>query len=193
MTEEKVKKDRTFARVKPCKKCPFRTDVPPYLRPERVQQIATDVQNGAPFWCHETTVPDENDDGGTEMTRGPETSVCAGSIILMEKQETPNQHLRIAERLGMYDRERMHLDSPVHASWYEMQQHFADPEEDGQTCEVVAGGCEAPAGYMIGGAVVAGTEFVDGECTECGRPACDSCLTESGRCVECVEEDEDED
>lgn len=37
---------RAYGLVRPCPKCPFRTDVPPYLQPERVTQIATDVQNG---------------------------------------------------------------------------------------------------------------------------------------------------
>ena len=199
MTAEKQKRDLTFARVKPCKKCPFRTDVPPYLNAARVGEIATSIQQGGPFHCHETTVPS---DDGESMEVGPDSSVCAGSIIVMEKMGQPNQHLRIAERLGLYDPKRMHMDSPVHDSWVAVQRHHGgrdEEEEQGQTCEVVGPGCEAPAGYMVNGAVVEGTEYVEGECSECGRPVCDACSTVVARygddvtvCIEC-EEDEDED
>ncbi len=180
--------DRMFARVKPCKKCPFRTDVEPYLRQDRVTEIVTNIQQGGAFYCHETTVVsgDEED----EMAAGPDSSVCAGSIIVMEKMDQPNQHLRIAERMGSYDRSRMHLDSPVHGSWLKMQRHFADPEEQGETCEVCGPYCEAPAGMMIGGAVIKGTVFVNSECSMCGRPVCDSCMAD-GMCDDCQEEDED--
>lgn len=181
--------DRTFARVKPCKKCPFRTDVEPYLTQDRVTEIVTDVANGAPFWCHETTVMVEDDEDGSEMAPDENSAVCAGSIIVMEKMDQPNQYLRIAERVGAYDRERMHMDSPVHESWGAMQQHFAE-EQEGETCEVVGPYCEAPAGYAIGGSVIHGTVFVDSQCEMCGRPVCDSCMT-GGVCDDCKEEDED--
>lgn len=179
---------------RPCPKCPFRTDVPAYLTPERVTQIATDVQNGAEFYCHQTTVEIEDDeDGGAQMGAGPKTSVCAGSLILMEKAESPNQMMRIMERVGAYDRTILDMDAPVHGSWIEMQRHFIDDEEVGETCEIVDSGCEAPAGYAIGGGVVEGTEYVDNHCFRCGRACCDACgqmRADEFVCNDCIEEDE---
>lgn len=187
-----------YGLVRPCPKCPFRTDVPPYLRPERVAGIAMDVQNGSEFYCHQTTVPDEDDESGASMTRGEKTQVCAGSLILMEKAESPNQMMRIAERIGVYDPSRLDMDAPVHDSWVAMQQHFQEDEEV-VTCEVVNGGCEAPAGYAVGGGVVAGTEAAEFECYPCGRPVCGACSRErdwAGEtgvrvCDDCHEEEED--
>lgn len=179
--------------VRPCAKCPFRTDVPPYLTSERVFEIAHDVLAGSDFYCHQTTVPAPEDDEewGSSMMAGDRTQVCAGSLILMEKTGRPNQMMRIAERLGMYDSSRLDMDAPVHASWVDMQQHFE--EEEVVTCEIVGPNCEAPAGYAVGGGVVSGTEAAEYECAYCGRPVCGECSTEIADqrvCDDCMEEGE---
>lgn len=43
-----------FAVVRPCAHCPFRTDVQPYLRPERARDIAGALLAGEDFPCHAT-------------------------------------------------------------------------------------------------------------------------------------------
>lgn len=111
--------------TKPCAKCPFRTDVPPYLLPERVEEIEAVLDRGE-FTCHETTVPVEGDDGSTDMEDGPNAQHCAGALILLEKLERPSQMMRICERLGMYDRRKLDMDAPVYESFEEMTEACAE-------------------------------------------------------------------
>ena len=66
--------------AKPCAHCPFRTDVPPFLHPERAADIAYSAQNRySDFPCHKTLEHDEDDGEGYRT----ETSLtCAGFIAL---------------------------------------------------------------------------------------------------------------
>ena len=65
---------------KPCKHCPFRNDVTPYLHPERAAEIAYAAQNPfSSFPCHKTTVPD---DDGYEMLVTDDSKECAGFLTL---------------------------------------------------------------------------------------------------------------
>lgn len=167
-------KQRPYALIRPCPKCPFRTDVEPYLRKERAAEIATNIQKGAEFPCHETTEPDPVDE--SEMRQVETSKICAGSLIVMEKQGTPNQMARIAERMGVYDPTRLDMDAPVYESFVAWQRAFLTEEEtEREPCNVVNAGCEAPAGYMAGDGVVEGTEFAEFECYECGTPVCGAC------------------
>lgn len=182
---------RRYGLIRPCPKCPFRTDVGPYLRPERTTEIATAIQQGGEFACHETTVYEETDEveGLGEMVDGPDSKVCAGSLIVMEKMGQPNQAARIAERIGVYDPSRLDMNAPVAESFVAWQQrHLSDEEQERETCAVVGPDCEAPAGYAAGGGVVINTEtWAENECSDCGQPVCDACLTESGACLDCEE------
>lgn len=50
---------------KPCQHCPFRSDVTPFLHPERGEELAYGSQN--PYWsfaCHKTTECDEDSEDG---------------------------------------------------------------------------------------------------------------------------------
>lgn len=53
----------------PCKHCPFRMDVKPFLTPERGIELAYHAQNPYnSFPCHKTTVSDEEfGEEGVEM------------------------------------------------------------------------------------------------------------------------------
>ena len=98
----------------PCKNCPFRTDVTPYLRQERAEDIVEGiVDRQGTFTCHKTTVESEDDDGLGERVDGPNAQHCAGALILLEKIGRPNQMMRIAHRLGMYDPDSLNMDAPV--------------------------------------------------------------------------------
>lgn len=68
----------------PCKHCPYRKDVKPYLHPERGEELAYHVQNPYnTFHCHKTTVSDEEFGGeGDEMVVTEESKKCAGFITL---------------------------------------------------------------------------------------------------------------
>ena len=179
-----------FSMREPCDKCPFRKDRPAYLRAERAKEICRTLLSGSTFTCHQTTVPDEEDE---EMTDGPNAQHCAGALIFLEKQNAPNQLMRIAERIGKYHPKRLRAKGTVFAStraMVEAQPDF-DEEPEGETCAIVGSNCEAPAGYMINGAVVHGDVFVEGQCSVCGEPCCDSCMNDAGICESCSPDEEE--
>ena len=109
--------------TEPCPQCPFRTDIEPFLRYERVIELkeALLYRQGT-FSCHKTNTHDE--DG--EAIETDDSKHCAGAMILLEKLEKPNQMMRIAERLGMYDRHKLKMDAPVFDDFDEM----ADAQKD---------------------------------------------------------------
>lgn len=186
--------ERLFKLRKPCPHCPFRTDVPGFLRRERARQIATDVANGSIFYCHQTTEEVEEEDGDSgEMVGTPNSSFCAGALILMEKAEVPNQAMRTAERLGIYDPARMETEVPVHGSFLSFIAHHGEPETDErECCHIANDGCEAPAGYMVGGhAIDVDPEEVGetDECPSCGEPTCASCMV-GEVCFYCADGDD---
>ena len=98
---------------RPCKHCPFRSDRNGFLDAARAREIAT---LDASFACHETI--DHDDDGDGVVL--PDSSHCAGFLIMREKLNKPSQMMRIAERLGLYDRRKLDMDAPVYDSVAEM-------------------------------------------------------------------------
>lgn len=97
-----------FNLSKPCKHCPFRNDITPFISPERAASICDAVLKGnKTFQCHET--PSKN--GGSH---------CAGALILTEKMKAANSLQQIAERLGLYDSKKLKLDAPIYESHNEM-------------------------------------------------------------------------
>ncbi len=102
-------------RTSPCKRCPFRTDLEPYLRKARAEEIRDNLEGGGVFHCHETV-----DYSGDEERVTDESEVCAGSLILMEHQggayETSN-FVRILTRIGCLDLDKLNLEAPVFRDW----------------------------------------------------------------------------
>jgi hypothetical protein len=99
-------------RIRPCALCPFRTDVPAYLTRSRVREIERSLVR-AEFPCHETT--------GVKGQKPKDGEAhCAGALILLEKLERPSQMMRIAERLGIYDRSQLAMDAPIFETFDEM-------------------------------------------------------------------------
>lgn len=177
----------------PCGNCPFRLDVPGYLRRARATEIAESLANGGIFPCHKTTIEDPDDEGA--LVAGPDSQFCAGALICMELQDAPNQVVRIAENLGSYDRDRLDMDAPVASSFFEFRAHHGEDEpddEEQECCSFSGGNCEAPAGMLIGGVAVPvePTGEVHG-CPECGEPVCDACSGDDGRCRDCASWDDD--
>jgi hypothetical protein len=105
-----------FRMTTPCPKCPFRSDVRPYLRRDRAAEIADGLtrQQGS-FSCHLTT---HHDDEG-EYVRGAEEQHCAGALIVLERMHRPNQMMRWMERLGMYRRDKLDMGAPVFSTMRE--------------------------------------------------------------------------
>jgi hypothetical protein len=99
----------------PCGNCPFRHNVKPYLRAERVEEIRDGLVRGE-FPCHKTTV--DTGDGNKRETE--HSQHCAGALILKESLGESSQMMRICERLGMYDRTKLNMEAPVFSSWEDM-------------------------------------------------------------------------
>lgn len=107
---------KPYTLTTPCKDCPFRTDVVPFLGPERAQDIADSCSEDANFYCHKTV--DYDSDSGASTISG-RARVCAGFLITMERENRANQATRVAERLGMYDSTALDHDAPVYDSMSE--------------------------------------------------------------------------
>ncbi len=66
----------------PCKHCPFRNDVKPFLHPDRAYDIASNAESRyGTFPCHKTTVSDEESEDG-EMMVVETSKECAGHLTL---------------------------------------------------------------------------------------------------------------
>lgn len=69
---------------KPCKHCPFRIDVKPFLHPDRAEEIAYSTQNPyANFPCHKTIEHDEDSGEGFEVES---SKTCAGFLTMRAQQ-----------------------------------------------------------------------------------------------------------
>jgi len=67
---------------RPCKHCPFRNDVRPYLHPDRAADIAYAALNPySSFPCHKTTESDEDGDSGERLVT-ENSKECAGFLTL---------------------------------------------------------------------------------------------------------------
>jgi hypothetical protein len=99
-----------FALKRPCGDCPFRTDRAPFLSEDRAREIADALHADASFHCHKTLELDA-EDGEVEVTAS--SKHCAGAMIVLEHEDRPNQMMRIAERLGAYNRTALVMGSPV--------------------------------------------------------------------------------
>ncbi len=103
-----------FTLTGPCANCPFRTDITFHLTVARAEEIADGVTRGdQTFACHKTTIEVEDDEGESETVSADTTQHCGGVLIMLEKMEQPNQMMRIAERIGLYDRRKLNMDAPV--------------------------------------------------------------------------------
>lgn len=96
----------------PCKHCPFRSDIKPFIAAER----ARDILSGNEFQCHKTVAWVEDDDGNEVQADKSKPQHCAGVLILLEKEERPHQMMRIAERIGLYDHKLLDMKAPVYDS-----------------------------------------------------------------------------
>lgn len=82
---------------RPCKDCPFRTGVKPYLRAERCEEIRDSLEFGGRFPCHKTL---DYSNGEPSPSGG---TWCVGALLVMEAEggAEMNQMVRIEGRLGM--------------------------------------------------------------------------------------------
>lgn len=101
---------RGMALKRPCKDCPFRTDVPRYLSTARYEEIASVlVDRGENFVCHKTVDYDcDSEEPGMDDSR-----TCAGAMIWLQHQGKPNQMMQVMGRLGAFDSARLDMAAPV--------------------------------------------------------------------------------
>lgn len=171
----------------PCKRCPFRTDVTPFLRRERAKEIAGSIRVSGDFPCHKTTVPT---DDGEDMQKAPDSQQCAGALIIQEREGNLGQAPRIAERLGIYDPARLAMDAPVFDTFtaFIRAQEGGAPDtvttDNGEVlelehCGVVGPDCEDPAGYSGSGGVHENDDEPTCDprvtCQYCGNAMCPAC------------------
>jgi hypothetical protein len=110
-----------FDLVRPCKDCPFRTDIPAYLSRARVREITSAlIDRQATFTCHKTNAFDDDEDGNSCTVETKDSQHCAGALIFLERLQRPNQMMRWMERIGAYDRTKLDIKSPVFRSAAEM-------------------------------------------------------------------------
>jgi hypothetical protein len=100
-----------FKLTAPCKNCPFRTDVDFRLRPERAREICDALLHDFSFACHKTVDYSAEDEDGYVPSEGEQH--CAGALIFLEQMGRSTQLMRIAERIGSYDRTKLKMDAPV--------------------------------------------------------------------------------
>ncbi len=89
------------------------------------------------FHCHKTVkVGDAIDDGDEtwcEVEDDSKAQVCAGFLICLENDGSPNQMMRIAERLGLYDPSKLRTDAPVYETIAEAISAHAKPSRRAKT------------------------------------------------------------
>jgi len=74
---------------KPCKNCPFRNDVKPYLHPRRAEELAYLTTNSYnSFTCHSTIEYDgDEDEYGRPTGDFSRQKTCAGFLTLVSNED----------------------------------------------------------------------------------------------------------
>jgi hypothetical protein len=133
------------------------------------------------------------------------SAVCAGSLIVKEKQMYTGQVTRVSERLGMFDVKNLDMDAPVFenlAAWVDAQEGIPFVMVDGERlefehCGVVGPDCEDPPGYGVSGGIAYNTEEPSCDpteaCIECGNLMCTACRVDDTLCYYCTEKVDSDD
>lgn len=169
----------------PCADCPFRSDKAPFLDEDRAKDIALSLEQGSTFYCHKTIDYDRawEGDGAPDGDITGKSRACAGSLITLEKEDRPNQIMRIGERLGLYDRTRLDMDAPVFSSMQEWvaAHRRGEQDPDAEYCGVAFDrNCLNPVARRIDYRTVPNTDApaCTAECPGCGEHVCGNCLAE---------------
>lgn len=107
-----------FNLKQPCRDCPFRIDLPGYLRGSRARGIIDDLlgndMHGFP--CHKTIETVDADDGFSETVATDKSQQCAGALALTYKLGRPNVAARLAVFTGDLDLDALDEAGQVAAS-----------------------------------------------------------------------------
>lgn len=97
-----------YTMTTPCAECPFLKSKKRGYSLQRLRQFAS----GA-FPCHKSASLVEDEEGISEFHAKDDSVHCAGALIFNEKRDSPNQLMRIMERIGVYDMRKLNMDAPV--------------------------------------------------------------------------------
>lgn len=95
-----------YSMTSPCDACPF-LNTPNMKRGFTLRRLREFASGEFP--CHQTATADEDGD----YHENGKSLHCAGALIFNEKRETPNQMMRICERLGMYDASKLDMGANI--------------------------------------------------------------------------------
>ncbi len=95
-----------YTMSKPCDACPFLKKMSHGFTMRRLREL---IGEGS-FHCHKSG---DNDEESGDFVPTENSVHCAGALIFLEKRNQPNQMMRIAERLGMYDRTKLDMKASV--------------------------------------------------------------------------------
>lgn len=90
----------------PCADCPFLRKFKHGYSLARLRDFAR-----GEFHCHRTG--DCDDEGTGDFIPNEKSQHCAGALIFNEKRNQPHQMMRIAERIGRYDRTKLNMKAAV--------------------------------------------------------------------------------
>lgn len=91
-----------YTMTEPCDQCPF-------LVGSGFTYQSLVAHAKGEFACHKTCKLEDD----VYVARNINTPHCAGALIFLEKQNAPHQMMRIAERLGRYDRTKLNMKANV--------------------------------------------------------------------------------
>lgn len=108
-----------FDLTSPCGDCPFRTDIHPFIRAEKVREILGGGE-GRAWWpatsfpCHKTI--DYDVDDGERPRIHAKSQQCAGVMIILTRENRPNDSMQLAARLFDWNPAKLDMTAPVYAS-----------------------------------------------------------------------------
>lgn len=94
-----------YTMTAPCDACPFLKSMHHGFTLDRLKEFAS-----GEFACHQTC----NDDEETgDFIPNKNSLHCAGALIFLEKRNQPHQMMRIAERIGEYNKNKLDMKASV--------------------------------------------------------------------------------
>jgi hypothetical protein len=98
----------------PCRNCPFRINVPRYIRREKAANIDRSLQNDGHFPCHETV------DYSTVPPSTEESKICFGAALYLENAVQGgcrnNYNFRLAMMRGDFHPSDLRKDENIYDS-----------------------------------------------------------------------------
>lgn len=125
---------------RPCAHCPFRRDLPGFLRKSRALEIADGLARHGDFACHETIEygddEDDEEDGTAKGVVTPRSQHCAGALILLLKIGRPNILMRLRMLSGEFHPDECDMEAPVFDTLEEFVRHHINATFNNTLCAI---------------------------------------------------------